>query len=110
MSEIAALQTPTRTSHERPCVISEPSVSREHCLVELAADKVRVQDLNSTNGTYIDNKRITATAILPIGSVLRVGNVSFAHELISRGDLMQRGDLLGFDAGTSSPEPRIARS
>ena len=91
-------------------VISEPSVSREHCLVEVAADKLRVVDLNSTNGTYIDDKRISAAEILPVGSVLRVGNVTFAHELISRRDLMQRGDMLGFDPGTSSPEPRIARS
>jgi hypothetical protein len=91
-------------------VISEPSVSREHCLVELAADKLRVQDLNSTNGTYIDNKRVRAAEILPVGSVLRVGNVSLEHEVITRGELMQRSDMLGFDTGTRPPEPRIARS
>ena len=91
-------------------VISEPSVSREHCMVELAAEKLRVHDLNSTNGTYIDNKRVSDAAILPVGSVLRVGNVSFEHELVSRAELERQGSELGFGPGKDSPEPRIARS
>ena len=90
-------------------VVSEPSVSREHCVVELAADKVRVMDLNSTNGTYIDNKRIGRAEILPVGSTLRVGNVSFEHEVRSRADFEQ-GDALGFEQGAMPPEPRVARS
>jgi hypothetical protein len=89
-------------------VVAEPSVSREHCLVELAADKLRVLDLNSTTGTYIDNKRIGRAEILPVGSVLRVGNVSFEHELRSRAELEQ-GDVPGFDASAMRRESRIAR-
>ena len=91
-------------------IVAEPSVSREHCVVELAADKLRVLDLNSTNGTYIDNKRIGRAEILPVGATLRVGNVSFEHEVRSRADLEQQGDALGFDLGGIPPEPRIARS
>ena len=48
--------------------------------------------------------------ILAVGSVLRVGNVSFEHEVLTRGELMQRHDMLGLDSGTSPREPRIARS
>ena len=91
-------------------IVAEPSVSREHCVVELAADKLRVLDLNSTNGTYIDNKRIGRAEILPVGSILRVGNVSFEHEVRSREDIEQPGDVAGFGAGTARHEPRIARS
>lgn len=90
-------------------IVSEPSVSREHCLVELAADKLRVVDLNSTNGTYIDNKRVGRAEILPVGSVLRVGNVSFEHEVRSRAEMEQQGQALGFDPGAER-ESRIARS
>ena len=61
-------------------VLAGAGVSRAHCLVELVDDEVRVSDLNSTNGTYIDSERIGRTAILAVGSVLRVGNVSFEHE------------------------------
>ncbi len=90
-------------------VVAEPSVSREHCVVELAADKLRVLDLNSTNGTYIDNKRIGQAEILPVGSVLRVGNVSFEHEIRPRAELSQGGQPLGFDAEAMRRESRVAR-
>lgn len=91
-------------------VVPDPSVSREHCVVELAADKLRVLDLNSTNGTYIDNKRIGRAEILPVGSILRVGNVSFEHEVRSRNEVEHHGDVPGFDLDKISRESRIARS
>ncbi len=64
-------------------IISDPRVSRLHCKVELAGDQLRVHDLNSTNGTYIDSKRVHDEALLDIGSVLQVGNVSLKHEVRS---------------------------
>lgn len=91
-------------------IVAEPSVSREHCVVELAADKLRVLDLNSTNGTYIDNKRIGRAEILPVGSILRVGNVSFEHEVRGRAEIERPDDPLGFDAGAVRRESRVARS
>ena len=92
----AASSSPRRASdrphragrHHRP----GRGVSRAHCLVELAADKLRVTDLNSTNGTYIDNKRIERSAILAVGSVLRVGNVSFEHEVRTRAEMQRPSD------------------
>ena len=89
-------------------IVPDPSVSREHCQVELAADKLRVLDLNSTNGTYIDNKRVGRAEILPVGSILRVGNVSFEHEVRTRAE-MEQGDGLGFDVDPIPRESRIAR-
>ena len=64
-------------------IIADPRVSRLHCMVELAGDQLRVSDLNSTNGTYIDSKRVHDEALLDIGSVLQVGNVSLKHEVRS---------------------------
>jgi hypothetical protein len=64
-------------------IIADPRVSRLHCKVELAGDQLRVSDLNSTNGTYIDSKRVEDAALLDIGSVLQVGNVSLKHEVRS---------------------------
>lgn len=90
-------------------VISEPSVSREHCVVEMAAGKLRVLDLNSTNGTYIDNKRIGRAEILGIGSILRVGNVSFEHVVRTRAEVEENRDLSGLDLGSDTRQPRIAR-
>lgn len=91
-------------------IVAGAGVSRTHCLIELAADKLRITDLNSTNGTYIDNNRIERSEILPVGSVLRVGNVSFEHEVRTRAELQRLGDPLGVNYGADSREPRLARS
>lgn len=68
-------------------ILSDPRVSRTHCLVEIKDDELEVSDLNSTNGTYVDNERVEKTMRLPIGSELRVGKSRLIHELRSRADL-----------------------
>lgn len=90
-------------------IVSGAGVSRAHCLVELSGDQLRVSDLNSTNGTYIDNKRIARTEDLSVGSVLRVGNVSFEHEIRSRAEIDQQSDPIDLNRGNPR-ETRLARS
>jgi hypothetical protein len=68
-------------------IIPDPGVSREHCLVELAGDKLCITDLNSTNGTYVEGKRIDDSVLLKIGQVVRVGNVTLRHEIRTRASL-----------------------
>lgn len=87
-------------------ILAHAGVSREHCLVELSGDKLRVTDLNSTNGTFIDNDRIEGSAILAVGSVLRVGNVLLEHEVQTRAEFHGLGDQVGF---THESGPRVAR-
>jgi pSer/pThr/pTyr-binding forkhead associated (FHA) protein len=60
-------------------ILPHKSVSREHCIIGLANDELFVTDQNSTNGTYIDGVRITRATILPVGSILKVGEVSLRH-------------------------------
>ena len=49
-------------------------VSRLHCRLTAAADTLEVEDLSSTNGTYVNDKRITRAQI-GSGDRLRVGRV-----------------------------------
>lgn len=65
-------------------ILSDSRVSRLHCLVELADDRLRVSDFNSTNGTFIDGTRIDGSDLLEVGSILKVGNVTFMHTMQSR--------------------------
>ncbi len=89
-------------------IVAGAGVSRAHCLIELAGDQLHVSDSNSTNGTYIDNKRITGAEVLDVGSLLRVGNVSFEHEVRSRAEIDQQSPA---DLNRGDPrEPRLARS
>lgn len=81
-------------------VIAHPSVSREHCMVGLANDELLVTDLSSTNGTFIDDERVKHSEILSPGSVLRVGQISLRHEILSRAEALQWGGAKG------KPHPR----
>lgn len=74
-------------------VLPHKSVSREHCVVGLANDELFVTDLNSTNGTFIDGVRVTRATILPIGSVLQVGQVSLKHAIRTDAAARSRGQF-----------------
>jgi DNA-binding NtrC family response regulator len=52
--------------------LTDPTVSRMHCELQLQARAVRVSDEGSTNGTTIDGVRVFSAEMRP-GSVLRVG-------------------------------------
>ncbi|MBI5865509.1 MAG: FHA domain-containing protein [Planctomycetes bacterium] len=55
-------------------------VSRQHCEVEQAGNQLVVRDLGSSNGTYINGKRI-AEAKLMAGDKLAVGPVMFIVQI-----------------------------
>jgi hypothetical protein len=65
-------------------VLADPRVSRAHCKVDLKDGELLVEDLGSTNGTFIDDEKIHAATVLPVGSTLRVGNFSLVHEVRAR--------------------------
>jgi hypothetical protein len=71
-------------------VLSHRSVSREHCVIGLANDELFVSDLNSTNGTYIDDERVSRAAILPVGSVVRLGQVCLRHVILPKAEAVPR--------------------
>ncbi len=54
--------------------IADGSVSSHHAEVLLRGTDIVVKDLNSTNGTFINNDRITEAVLKP-GQVLRLGQV-----------------------------------
>jgi predicted component of type VI protein secretion system len=68
-------------------ILADSRVSRAHCTVELAGKQLKVSDLKSTNGTFVDGERIVEPTLLEVGSVLRVGNVSFVHEIRTAADV-----------------------
>ncbi|MGQ0628421.1 MAG: FHA domain-containing protein [Phycisphaerales bacterium] len=63
---------------EEGCRIRIPlsSISRKHCEVKSDDDEVLVQDLGSSNGTYVNGKRVKQQELAP-GDLLCVGPVVF---------------------------------
>ncbi len=66
-------------SEESEIVLLDPSVSRVHALVEIAAGAATVRDLGSTNGTYLNGRRIEAQTLRD-GDELRFGNTRMRFE------------------------------
>lgn len=62
-------------------VIAQPEISRRHAEVALVDGRAVVRDLGSTNGTYVDGRRIDAATPLAPGSGFRVGNVVIEYEV-----------------------------
>ena len=59
--------------------LAEASVSGHHCEIAVEGTEVRIKDLNSTNGTFINNQPVKEGVLLP-GQVLRLGQVELRLE------------------------------
>ena len=68
-------------------VLPGTDVSRLHLLASVVDGSVVIEDLGSTNGTFIDGQRVAARAVLPIGSLLRVGDHVFRCHRCSRREM-----------------------
>ena len=60
--------------------IAETSVSSHHCEVLLRGNDVVIKDLNSTNGTFINDQPVTTESVLKPGQTLRLGTVELKLE------------------------------
>jgi len=68
-------------------IVADPLISRSHCKVELVGDELYVTDLNSTNGTFIDDDRVVSVTALPVGSILKLGESELVHQILTRAEV-----------------------
>lgn len=78
-------------------VIDNPAVSSHHASVFNEAGQLAVEDLQSTNGTFVNGVRVSRR-ILKHGDVLQVGQHSLVLDQMAGGDAQRTGD-----AGPSTP-------
>jgi pSer/pThr/pTyr-binding forkhead associated (FHA) protein len=64
-------------------------VSRQHCELLVADDSVKVKDLNSSNGTFVNGKRVTEVELNP-GDRLQIGPVSFTVQIDGKPEDIQQ--------------------
>jgi pSer/pThr/pTyr-binding forkhead associated (FHA) protein len=72
-------------------ILDTALVSRLHCRLTASADSLEVVDLSSTNGTFVNEKRIER-ARLGNGDRLKVGRVEFSVERQLNSDAGEPGN------------------
>lgn len=61
-------------------VLEDSEVSRFHAVIELMPGGWIVRDLNSTNGTWLNNSRVKERAAVKVGDKLRIGRTRLTIE------------------------------
>jgi hypothetical protein len=66
-------------SEDSEIVLVDPSVSRAHAVVEIRAGEPILRDVGSTNGTYVNGRRVRSQALRD-GDELRFGDTKMRFE------------------------------
>jgi hypothetical protein len=94
--------------HLRP---NSDLVSRHHCVFTVDDFTVRLRDLGSTNGTFINGERIQGQRVLKPGDHVSVGKLSF--EIVVRKEAPVATPVAAREEGSSStsvPHPEVESS
>ena len=78
--------------------IDDDEMSRRHAVIRCQANRLQVEDLGSTNGTFVDGTRIAEPTLLGGGAEIKVGTTVLVVE----------GVLPVSDASTEIVVPRTA--
>lgn len=54
-------------------LLQNPDISNHHAVIHVNGDGVRIQDLNSQNGTFVNQKPVTETTVIKLGDMLQIG-------------------------------------
>ena len=66
--------------------IDDPEVSAVHCAVAITGDGLRLYDLDSANGTYVDDERIQVADLEHLSS-FRIGGTELVVSITSNHNL-----------------------
>jgi pSer/pThr/pTyr-binding forkhead associated (FHA) protein len=62
--------------------LHSPAVSKRHCAIAAWAGKVRVRDLKSRNGTYLNGQPVVGEMMVKDGDQLQVGTHLFQFQIV----------------------------
>jgi pSer/pThr/pTyr-binding forkhead associated (FHA) protein len=75
--DLPAEQLTIGRSSESGLVIRDDYTSTHHARLMLWDDQWVIQDLESTNGTFLDGSRVTVPVPVPLGTPVTIGTTSF---------------------------------
>jgi len=92
--------------------LTEPSVSRQHCRIWVAAGALFVNDLNSKNGTLVNGRRISGATTLADGDVLELGTCALQvhfEKSVSGTGVESAGGMANAERREAQPGPSAQR-
>ena len=72
--ELTDLQMTIGRSSVNEIVLNDPEISRRHAQLSRQGDVYTIQDLGSTNGTFVNGQRCTGTVSLKDGDLIEFGD------------------------------------
>ena len=81
--DVAKLALVIGRSQESDLVVDHSTVSRQHATIKLEEGAFRIFDLGSSNGTFVNDQRVTDPVVLQDGDVVRFSDVAFVFKIIS---------------------------
>ncbi|MBN2195984.1 MAG: FHA domain-containing protein [Polyangiaceae bacterium] len=93
-------------------VLPSNTASRQHARIVVNGDGVSIEDLNSRNGVFVNEVRITRVQRLAVRDRIRIGDAMMKLVLFDEQKRTQGGEVLspiagpGSDESTSEPPPR----
>ena len=83
--------------------IKSSQVSRRHCELFEAGGKLAIRDLGSSNGTFVNGKKITGQQVLKSGDELTVGTVTLRVSKLGQG-----APVASEPSPASAPKPKAS--
>ena len=63
--------------------IEDESVSRRHAVISVDGEIANLEDLKSTNGTFLNRETIEGPSVLQDGDIVRVGSIRMTFRMLS---------------------------
>jgi len=68
-------------------VLEGETVSRKHCMLAGQGASLKIQDLGSTNGTYVNERPLNTSHELEVGDLVQIGDHTLRYTLRSRAEV-----------------------
>ncbi|MEZ0230516.1 MAG: FHA domain-containing protein, partial [Planctomycetota bacterium] len=81
-------------SSECDVAVFDNEVSRQHCTITVGPESIVVKDLGSSNGTFVDGKRV-GLATLESGAIVRLASIELRFEVADAAEQTVVGDRPG---------------
>jgi pSer/pThr/pTyr-binding forkhead associated (FHA) protein len=67
--------------HDCDLRIPLPTISRRHCEIQQNGEALKIRDLDSTCGTFVNEKRVNGDSPVKAGDYIRIGPLTFVCQI-----------------------------